>query len=127
MRVMVFGTYDVLHKGHLYFLNQAKKLGDYLVVVIARNVTVKRIKNITSHHDETQRMQAVEKTGIADKVILGDDPASFQCIINEKPDIICLGYDQDSRKVEKEFPKIKYVRIDAYHPHIYKSSKIRPP
>ncbi|HEY4500387.1 MAG TPA: adenylyltransferase/cytidyltransferase family protein, partial [Candidatus Paceibacterota bacterium] len=43
-RVMVFGTFDILHPGHLYFLRAAKKLGDYLIVSLARDVNVRKIK-----------------------------------------------------------------------------------
>jgi FAD synthetase len=124
-KIMVFGTFDLLHKGHLYFLNEAKKHGDYLIVVVARDITVEKIKNKKPKHNELERKQAIEKTKIADKVILGEKVLSFDCIINEKPDVICFGYDQNSRSVEKKFPKIIYVRIDAYEPQKYKTSKIR--
>ena len=124
-KVIVFGTFDLLHKGHLYFLNEAKKQGDCLIVVVARDVTVEKIKNKKPKHNELERKQAVENTKIADKVILGEKVLSFDCVINEKPDIICLGYDQHSRRVEENFPKIKYVHLAAYEPHVYKTSKIR--
>jgi FAD synthetase len=124
LKVMVFGTFDLLHKGHLYFLNEAKKHGSYLIVIIARDVTVERIKGKRPRHDELTRKNNVEKTKIADKVILGEKKLSFRFIADERPDIICFGYDQHSQSVEKEFPKIKYVRIAAYEPHKYKSSKI---
>lgn len=123
-KVMVFGTFDLLHEGHLYFLNEAKKHGDYLTVVVARDVTVNKIKNKKPKHDELSRKKNIEATKIADKVILGAKKLSFQCILDEKPHIICLGYDQNSQAVEKCFPKIKYVKLASYKPHVYKTSKL---
>jgi FAD synthetase len=125
VKVMVFGTFDLLHKGHLYFLNEAKKHGDYLIVVVARDNTVEKIKNKKPVHAELERKHNIENTKIADKVILGEKELSYNCIINEKPDVICLGYDQNSQSVELKFSKIKYVRIPPYKPHKYKTSKIR--
>jgi len=124
-KVMVFGTFDLLHKGHTYFLKEAKKYGDYLIVVVARDTTVEKIKKKKPVHSELGRKQNLENTKIPDKVILGEKELSFDCIINEKPDIICFGYDQHSQFVEKKFPKIEYVRLGAYKPHKYKTSKIR--
>jgi len=124
-KVMVFGTFDLLHRGHIYFLNEVKKHGDYLIVVVARDSNVEKIKNKKPKHDELARKMAIEKMKIVDKVILGKKKLSFQCIVDEKPDIICLGYDQNSQSVEDKFPDVKCVRIASYKPHKYKTSKIR--
>jgi len=123
-KVMVFGTFDLLHKGHLYFLSEAKKQGTYLIVVVARDSTVEKIKHKKPKHTELERKYAIEKTKIADKVILGAEKLSFECIVDEKPDVICLGYDQNSQSCEKKFPNITYIRIAPYKPHVYKTSKI---
>jgi FAD synthetase len=42
--VMTFGTFDLLHPGHLHYLSEAKKLGDYLITIVARDATVERLK-----------------------------------------------------------------------------------
>ena len=47
--VMAFGTFDLMHPGHEYFLRQAKKRGDYLIAVIARDSTVKKLKGKLSY------------------------------------------------------------------------------
>jgi len=124
-KVMIFGTFDLLHKGHLYFLNEAKKQGDYLIVVVARDNVVEKIKNKKPVHDELARKKFIEDMKIANKVVLGQKKFSFKCIIDYEPDVICLGYDQNSYSVENSFPKIKYIRIASYKPHKYKTSKIR--
>jgi len=126
VKVMVFGTFDNLHPGHMHFLKESRKHGDHLVLVLARDNTVEKIKHNKPLHDEHQRKSTIESTGIVDKVLLGDEPASYRHIIEQKPDIICLGYDQHSRDVEKVFPKIKFIRISSHYPEKYKSSKIRP-
>lgn len=124
-KVMVFGTFDVLHKGHLYFLNEAKKHGNYLVVVVARDNTVERIKGNKPRNDEFYRKKAVENIGLVDKVLLGEKELSFKPILDEKPDVICLGYDQDSQYVERKFTKIVFIRIGSFESDKYKSSKIK--
>ncbi|MCD4694128.1 adenylyltransferase/cytidyltransferase family protein, partial [bacterium] len=52
IKVMCFGTFDNLHLGHLFYLKEAKKFGDYLVVVIARDNNVKKIKGRCPREDE---------------------------------------------------------------------------
>ena len=44
IKVLVFGTFDIIHPGHVFFLNQAKKLGDFLCVVVSRDETVNELK-----------------------------------------------------------------------------------
>ncbi|MBI1811574.1 MAG: FAD synthase [Nitrospirae bacterium] len=93
--VVCAGTFDHLHLGHANFLKQAKVLGDELVVIVARDENVRHIKNILPEHNENERRESVEKTGIPDKAILGyTDKDIFKILENLKPDIIALGYDQ---------------------------------
>jgi len=121
-KVMVFGTFDVLHKGHLNFFKQGRKYGDYLIAVVARDKTVKEIKGRFPRNNEKKRLQKVKR--YADKAVLGYIKNKYKVISRFKPDVICLGYDQ------KEFIKglkrfnIKVKRLKAYKPHKYKSSKL---
>ncbi len=127
-KVMAFGTFDLLHPGHVHFLSQAKKHGDYLVVVIARDETVMRVKGRTSVYGEQDRQKNVLALNIADKVILGNLGDKFQVIRDEAPDVIVLGYDQKSiveNLEEKVGKNIKIVRLGSLRPEIYKSSKLR--
>jgi FAD synthetase len=125
-RVMVFGTFDFLHLGHLNFFKQAKNFGDYLIIVVARDINVEKIKGKPPKLDEQQRLSALGRQGIADKLILGDIVDPYAVIRKEKPDVICLGYDQNSFTVglTKKFPQIEIIRLKPYKPEIYKSSKI---
>ncbi|MCP3685637.1 MAG: FAD synthase [bacterium] len=129
--VMVFGTFDILHPGHSYFLKQAKKKGDYLVAVLARDLTVKDVKNRFPKNNEQLRLKNLEKLKIADKVLMGSLSDKFELIEQEKPDIICLGYDQNSftANLREELRKRNILadifRLDPFKEDVYKSSKLR--
>ena len=127
-KVMVFGTFDVLHPGHQYLLKKSKELGDELVVVVARDTTVVKVKGRKPSFPEEIRKNNLEKLRIANKVILGETGNKLQVIINENPDIIALGYDQThfvEELTEKFKDKILIVKIDSFRPDIYKSSKFK--
>lgn len=124
---MAFGTFDILHPGHKFFLKKAKKLGDFLVVIIARDRTVKKVKNHAPFNTEDKRIRNLEKLGLADKISLGRIGNDKYAIIrSEKPDIIALGYDQKFfiDGLKKAFPDTPIVRIRAFHPDTYHSSKL---
>jgi FAD synthetase len=131
MKVLVGGTFDVLHEGHRFFLNEAKKQGDHLIVVVARDEHVKEFKKLMPHHSEKERVKAVQSTGIADEVVLGRHGSIFDILSELKPDVICLGYDQSVKEdiLKAELVKRRLnayvVRLGAYKPDIYKSSRIR--
>ena len=94
-RVMAVGVFDLLHAGHLDYVEQAKRLGDKLVVVVAHDDTVRNQKHepITTH-DLRCRMVAGLKP--VDRAVVGNPPTSpiFDILDDIKPDIIALGYDQ---------------------------------
>ena len=129
--VMCFGTFDVLHPGHIYFLKKAKSLGDRLIVVVAKESTIKEVKGITPKYDEKQRVEHIRDLRIADKVMLGYEADKYEVIEEINPDVIALGYDQDgfADKLKEEManrkmnPKI--VRLGSYKEEHYKSSKLR--
>lgn len=130
-KVMVFGTFDIFHEGHNNFLRQAKKYGDRLIVVIARDKTVLKIKGRLTKNDEKKRLLAIKQSKLADRVILGNLKNKYQVILKNKPDIICLGYDQTSfinnlkETLNKSgLKKIEIKRLKPYKPSVYKSSKL---
>lgn len=127
-KVMVFGTFDLFHPGHQYFLNEAKKYGDYLVVVVARDETVKKVKNKVPIICEHERVSTIEECSSADKAVLGSLTDKYRVIKEEKPDVICLGYDQEffidklsDKLIEFEL-KTEIVRLKSFKPDQYKSS-----
>lgn len=95
--MLVFGTFDVLHAGHRYFLGRAKSLGDRLVVSLARDEFVRSFKGKIPKYNEDERLARLRASGLADRVCLSDPvPGSYDILLRVKPDLICLGYDQDS-------------------------------
>ncbi len=128
--VMCAGTFDIIHPGHLYYLSEAKKLGDRLVVVVARDSTSQKIKSKTPMHNEMERLEAIRSLSIVDKAVLGKEGNIFEIIKEIKPDVICLGYDQRvskeelEKELEKHSIKAEIFRMPSHKPHIYKSSKM---
>jgi FAD synthetase len=127
-KVMVFGTFDVLHPGHLSYFRQARKLGDYLIAVVARDKNVVKIKGKKPRFQEKTRLKKVKESEIADKVVLGYVLDMFKIIKKEKPKIVCFGYDQKVspellKKIKKA--KIKIKKLKAYKPKKYKSHLLR--
>ncbi|MBN1386069.1 FAD synthase [Candidatus Woesearchaeota archaeon] len=128
-KVMAFGTFDKVHPGHVDYLEQAKACGDILIVCVARDTNVFALKGAMPDHSEEERRSMVEQLKIADKVMIGDNTDLFRCIREEKPDIICLGYDQKV-PFDLEYELVahkmstKILRAKPYKEDIYKSSLI---
>ncbi|MBI2548987.1 FAD synthase [Candidatus Woesearchaeota archaeon] len=121
-KVMVFGTFDVIHTGHLYFLNQAKQHGDYLVVIIARDKTVEMVKGKKPLTPELQRKSRIELLAMVDEARLGQLEDKYADIRAIQPDVICLGYDQTAfvdklpAKLESFGLSTKIVRMGFHAP-----------
>lgn len=128
-KVITFGTFDIFHKGHESYLRQAKKMGDYLIVVVARDETVEKVKKHETRNNEIRRLLAVKKSGLADRAVLGSLTDKYAVIKKYKPEVICLGYDQytftdELKKKLREFKldKTHIIRLKSYYPKKYKSS-----
>jgi FAD synthetase len=101
VRVMATGVFDLLHPGHLYFLTEAKKLGDELVVVVARDQTARRLKR-EPYVPEQLRREMVESLKPVDRAVLGSTTDIYSTVVELRPDIIALGYDQLPKEKEVE-------------------------
>ena len=128
--VMCAGTFDTLHPGHLYYLSEAKKFGDKLIVVVARDNTSQSFKGKKPLHNERERLEQVRSLKVVDEAVLGRHGNIFNIIEEIKPDVICLGYDQKVQKQEleddlkKKNIKAEVIRIGSYMPNVYKSSRM---
>jgi len=125
--VMVFGTFDLLHPGHEYFLKEAKKRGDFLTVVVARDSTVLEVKSRLPQESEIERLEKIRNLAYVDRAILGSaGKDKYGIVRKEKPDVICLGYDQEAFvKGLEGVCKCSIVRLKPHEPHKYKTSKLR--
>lgn len=126
LKVMAFGTFDLLHPGHRFYLLKARQKGDRLIVVVARDLTVKKIKNKFPFWNEKKRLKELKKVKYIDKVVLGDKKDYFKVIKRFNPDILALGYDQKLFLTDKiKNKKFKIIKISAFEPSKYKTSILR--
>ena len=128
--VMCFGTFDTLHPGHLYFLRECRKYGNKLIVVIAKDSKVEKVKGKKPKYSERERRDHIRELKLADNVVLGYEADPYEIIEELNPDVVCLGYDQDSfsenlREIlEKRGMAPRIMRMRSYREHVYKSSKL---
>ena len=134
--VLASGVFDLLHLGHVKFLEEAKKTGGKnaeLVVIIARDSTVEKTKGRKPIMSENQRRALVESLKVVDEAVLGYENFDLGEVIEHvKPDVIALGYDQvEMAKATKKYVNdhklhIKVVRIGKFEEDaLDSSSKIR--
>ena len=92
--VLAGGVFDIIHPGHIHTLNDAKKLGDILVVVVATDKTAIKMKKRKPLHSAELRQELVSSLTMVDLCIIGDEGDIFRTVDLVKPQIIALGYDQ---------------------------------
>ena len=124
--MLATGVFDLLHLGHLRFLEESKRKGgsrSRLVVVVARDKTVLRRKGKGPIIPEAQRRELVAALRVVDRAILGREEIDLLGILKEvKPDIVSVGYDQDEIRaavtglIRKQGLPIKVVRIRRFGP-----------
>jgi FAD synthetase len=134
--VLASGVFDLLHLGHVKFLEEAKKAGGKdaeLIVIIARDSTVEKNKGRKPIMPENQRRALVESLKVVDEAVLGFEEFDIGDVIERiKPDVIALGYDQEDMKkhvqeyVDKHKLNVTIVRIGKFEENaLDSSSKIR--
>lgn len=134
--VLASGVFDLLHLGHVKFLEEAKKAGGKdaeLLVIVARDSTVQRMKGRKPIMPENQRRALVESLRVVDEAVLGLEDFNIGDVIDRvKPDVIALGYDQKEMETEvREFVKkhglhVRVVRLGKFeNDELSSSSKIR--
>jgi len=117
-RIVATGTFDILHPGHLFYLEESKKLGDELFVIVARDANVKHKPHPIIPED--QRLAIVAALKPVDHALLGDQTDMFKPIEKIRPDVITIGFNQmfDEEKLRQQlsernlFPEI--VRIGKF-------------
>ncbi len=117
VRVLATGTFDLLHPGHILYLNEARKMGDELYVIVARECMI-RHKPKPIIPDE-QRLEMVSSLKNVDVALLGSDSDIFEPIVEIKPDIIALGHDQgfNVKQLENELHErgfdCRVIRVES--------------
>jgi FAD synthetase len=129
IRVMASGVFDILHTGHLHYLEEARSIGDELVVVVATDKTVRRMKHEPITH-EKMRVELVNALKPVDRAVLGKEGDMFQTVEEIRPDIIALGYDQKfdeadlDRGLKARGMNVKIVRLSKYEDDLDGTRKI---
>ena len=134
--VVASGVFDLVHYGHVRFLEEAKKAGgenSYLIVIVARDKTVEKLKGRKPIIPEDQRRALVESLKPVDEAILGFEDLSFKdAITSIKPDIIAVGYDQANieesvrKTIAKMESNVRVVHVGKFgQTDLDSSSKIK--
>lgn len=130
--VLAFGTFDILHAGHLAYLRTARRLANRLIVVISRDATVRKIKGANPLFSEQERRSIIASLGIVDQAVLGSTSDYFRILNTIRPAAVCLGYDHAISASEIRayctrmgIPEPAIVRARAYQPARYNSTRIK--
>ncbi len=127
-RVVATGTFDILHTGHLYYLEESRRLGDELYVIVARDVNVRHKPRPVI--PEEQRMKMVAALKPVDHAVLGDLTDMFRPIREIQPSVITIGFnqhfDEEQLKAELKARNITcdVVRIGKYPGNTYCSTSL---
>ena len=128
--VLTGGVYDIIHPGHIHTLKNSKQEGDLLIVSIARDSRVIKIKGRKPINNERRRTILVSSIRYVDFTLLGSKGDIFGVVKKIKPNIITIGYDQTHqiselrRRVKINNLSIKIKKLDSPIPHV-KSSNLR--
>lgn len=130
-KVLIFGTFDIVHMGHLHIFKKAKEYGEVLIVSLARDKNIEKIKGIGSFYNEKERKEFLENFKIIDKVVLGHLNDPYKNIKIYKPDVIAIGYDQKvfvdelADKISEFGLETQIVKLPPYRKLKYKSKYIK--
>lgn len=131
-RVLAFGTFDIVHLGHLSLFTQAKALGDHLTVVVATDERVHAIKGAYPIHTQAERCTFLKHVIDIDDVRLGHATDVYQSVREVAPDIIALGYDQrvfvdalEAKLATFGLDQTTIVRLKPYKEHREKTSVLK--
>jgi len=128
--VAIFGVFDGVHDGHTFFIKQAKKQGNHLVAIVARDEMVKNLKGKYPKYNEVERINNLLKISDVDLVLLGDPQIETYNTLREiNPDVVYLGYDQKEllNNINKfikigNLTKMEIVIGEPHKPELFHSS-----
>lgn len=130
---MIFGTFDMIHEGHVDLFRQARALAQnpHLIVSVARDSVASRVRGYAPRQTEIQRRANLAAHELVDEAVLGDAVGYMRHITKCAPAIIALGYDQRGEYVdslEADLKKcgltVRVVRLKPYNTDVFKTSKL---
>ena len=130
-KVLVFGTFDIVHAGHIHMFEQAKEYAHHLTVCVGRDSNVEKIKGNDPLHTEQERVKFLTYISVIDEVRMGYLHDPYKIIGEIKPNIIALGYDQKvyvdklADAITDMGLSIQIVRLVSYKPDKFKGRKIK--
>ncbi len=122
--VFIGGGFEVIHRGHLYTVEESKKLGDVLVVSVARDSTIRKRKKREPVSAEEERVRLLSSLRQVDAAILGVEGDIYDTLERVRPDVVALGYDQYhmESQIEEEGKKrgmnLEVVRLRSPFPEV---------
>lgn len=97
-KVITYGTYDLLHQGHINLLRRAKELGDYLIVGVTSDAYDKERGKLNVHDSLIDRIEAVKRTGFADEIIVEEfEGQKILDIQKNEVDVFAIGSDWEGK------------------------------
>ena len=110
-KVITYGTYDLLHQGHINLLSRAKELGDYLIVGVTNDNFDRERGKLNVYNNVLERVEAVKATGLADQIIIEDYfGQKIDDIQKYDVDIFAIGSDWEGKfDYLNEFCKVVYL------------------
>jgi cytidyltransferase-like protein len=129
--VFIGGGFEIIHPGHIYTVDQAKRLGDVLVAVVARDSTIRRRKGREPVAGEADRVGLLSSLRQVDAAILGAEGDIYRTLQKVGPDVVALGYDQHHAESDirseaaKRGIRLEVVRLDTHHPKIKTTRLLR--
>ncbi len=123
MKGLLFGVFDFLHEGHKHFLSEAESKCDDLTVAVAPDAVVELLKGKKPKQNLEERMRALCEWNQALTVVKGDErTGSWKIVLETKPDVLFLGYDQQALEPDLKQFGIRIEYVGAHEPERYKSS-----
>lgn len=128
--VLLFGSFDGIHPGHEYLMEEAQKYGSNTIIVLAQDSVIEMIKKRSPLHNLESRMENLSNEFENVTVVAGDsERGTWSAIKKYQPETIIVGYDQEGLHAAlieiQSIYGFSLVKSDSFEPEKYKSSILR--
>jgi cytidyltransferase-related domain len=109
--VLVGGCFDILHWGHIHFLNEAKKLGDYLIVALEPDSKIKKVKGLMRpvHNEKTRKKMLLSLNSVDEVIVLPEfksDKDYYKLVEEIKPKVVAITKGDPLLEIKKDQAKM---------------------